>query len=127
MKKTIFNSLLTLLFLVFIGQQASAQNVTATEAHKLSNDDLKEFLGQFDPPDGQFFSITISLDGDDRLMAQPTNKSQSMALLKVTDKDTFELVDTGGVSILFNREDDKIVSLTLTQSGRSFTAKKVEK
>lgn len=112
---------------VFIGQHAMAQATTSSDAHTLTNEQLKEFVGQFDPPTGQFFSITVSLDGEDKLKAQPTDKSQPNTLLVAKAKDKFELLNTGGITFTFTREDDKIVSLTFAQGGQSFIATKVKK
>lgn len=126
MKTTTRLSILLLLCTLFIGQQAMAQGKTSSDAHELPNKELKTYLGDYKAEGGAGFDITISLDGDDRLMAQPSNKSQPNTLLKATAKDKFDLVNTGGLKITFNREDDKIVSLTFSQGGQSFTAKKEE-
>lgn len=115
-----------LLCTFFIGQQAMAQGKTSSEAHPVTNKELKEYTGNYVAEAAPGFNITISLDGDDRLMAQPTDKSQPNTLLKANDKDKFTLVNTGGLKISFNREDDKVVSLTFSQGGQSFTAKKEE-
>ncbi|GAB5523733.1 MAG: hypothetical protein Roseis2KO_16050 [Roseivirga sp.] len=101
-----------------------AQAKTSSDAHEIANKELKEYTANYKADAGQGFDITISLDGDDRLMAQPTNKSQPNTLLKATAKDKFDLANTGGLKITFNREDDKIVSLTFSQGGQSFTAKR---
>ncbi len=124
--KTRFSTLLVMLFSLFIGQQAMAQGKTSSDAHKVTNEELKAYLGNYKAEAGPGFDITISLDGDDRLMAQPTNKSQPNTLLRATAKDKFDLVNTGGLVISFNREDDKVVSLTFSQGGQSFSAKKEE-
>lgn len=124
---TRLSALLIMLCTLFIGQQAMAQGTTSSDAHTLTNEQLKEFVGQFDPPAGQFFSITVSLDGDDKLMAQPTDKSQPNTLMVAKAEDKFELLNTGGITFTFTRENDKIVSLTFAQGGQSFTATKVKK
>lgn len=126
MKTTRFSTLLIMLFTLFIGQQAMAQRTTSSDTHEISNKELKEYLGNYKAEAGPGFDITISLDGDDRLMAQPTNKSQPNTLLRATAKDKFDLVNTGGLVISFNRENDKVVSLTFSQGGQSFKAKKEE-
>lgn len=116
-----------LIFVIFLasGQNLLAQGKTSTDTHSISNEALREYVGQYDPEGDQFFSITVSLDGEDRLMAQPTDKSQPLTLLGAQAKDKFDLVGTGGLQITFNRDDDdKIVSLTFSQGGQSFTAKR---
>ncbi len=123
---TRLSTLLIMLCTLFIGQQAMAQEKTSSDAHEIANKELKAYLGDYKKEAGPGFDITISLDGDDRLMAQPSNKSQPNTLLKATAKDKFDLMNTGGLKITFNREDDKIVSLTFSQGGQSFTAKKEE-
>lgn len=123
---TRLGTLLVLLCTFFIGQQAMAQGKTSSEAHPVTNKELKEYTGSYVAEASHGFNITISLDGEDRLMAQPTDKSQPITLLKANDKDKFSLVNTGGLKISFNREDDKVVSLTFSQGGQSFTAKKEE-
>lgn len=118
------STLLIMLCTLFMGQQAIAQAKTSSDVHEVSNKELKTYLGDYKAEGGAGFDITISLDGDDRLMAQPSNKSQPNTLLKATAKDKFDLVNTGGLKITFNREEDKIVSLTFSQGGQSFTAKR---
>lgn len=118
---------LTFLLSIAISKSAFAQGKTSTEANEISNEALKEYLGQYDPGNGQGFSITVSLDGEDRLMAQPTNKSQPLTLLRAKGKDQFSLVNTGGLEISFTRdENDKVISLTFSSSGQTFTAKRKE-
>lgn len=119
--------ILTLLCTCLLSQQALAQSKTSSDAYTISNEALKEYLGEYNIDGGQGFNITITLDGDDKLMAQPSNKSQPNTLLRATAADKFDLVNTGGLKIAFNREDDKIVSLTFSQGMQGFTAKKVKK
>ena len=128
LSRSLFTAMI-MLSLLGISQQAWAQSKTSTEAHSLKNEELKEYLGKYDPDgtEGRAFSITISLDGEDRLMAQPTNKSQPNTLLAAEAKDKFNLVGTGGLQISFTRdENDKIVSLRFSQGSQGFTAKKAE-
>ncbi|MCE7993275.1 MAG: hypothetical protein HEP71_14915 [Roseivirga sp.] len=123
---TRLSALLMLLCTFFIGQQAMAQGKTSSSDHEISNKELKEYAGNYKAEASPGFDITISLDGDDRLMAQPSDKSQPITLLRANAKDKFTLVNTGGLKISFNREDDKIISLTFSQGGQSFTAKREE-
>jgi hypothetical protein len=122
-----FGLMLTLLCTCLISQRTLAQDKTSSDAHTVSNEALKEYVGEYNIDGGQGFNITITLDGDDKLMAQPSNKSQPNTLLKATAADKFDLVNTGGLKIAFNREDDKIVSLTFSQGTQAFTAKRVKK
>lgn len=111
--------------LIASGNLVMAQGTTSTSEFKISNKALKEYVGQynFDPKAERGFDITISLDGDDRLMAQPTNKSQPLSLLAALEKDKFEIVNTDGLSVAFNRNDKgKIVSLEFSQGSLSFLA-----
>lgn len=115
-----------LCLVAFFSTTTLAQNKTSSTAHEISNEDLKEYVGQYDPEGGQFFSVTVSLDGDDRLMAQPTDKRQPLTLLSATAKDKFDLVGPP-IQIAFQRDDKgKIISLTLSQGSNSFTALRQE-
>ena len=101
---------------------ALAQSKTSTAAYELSNEQLKEYVGQYDPEGDQYFSVTVSLSGEDKLMAQPTDKSQPLTLMAATAKDKFDLVGTP-IQFTFKRNDaGKIISLTFEQGGRSFEA-----
>lgn len=116
---------LTVIFFMS-GHQAFAQQKTSNSENPIESKELKQYTGKYDP-EGNFFSITISLDGEDRLMAQPTDKSQPLTLMSFKGKDKFELVGTNGLQISFNRDDkQKIISLTFSEGGRSFTAKRTE-
>ena len=111
-----------LLFMGLMAHAAFAQSKTSTDAYEISNEDLKEYVGQYDPEGGQFFSITISIQGEEKLMAQPTDKRQPLTLLAATAKDKFNLVGPP-INITFNRDDaGKIISLTFAQGGNSFKA-----
>lgn len=127
MKKSIIGrSILLVLFTLFLQQASFAQGKTSTSQFEIKNEDLKAYVGQYDPESG-FFSITVSLDGEDRLMAQPTDKSQPLTLMEALAKDKFELPAAGGIQFTFTRdENDKIISLTFSQNGQSFTAKRKE-
>ncbi len=118
---------LSILLLVGLSNNVLAQNKTSSQTFEIKNEDLKEYVGQYNPDDNSYyFNITISMDGDDRLMAQPTDKSQPNTLMVATEKDYFDLAGTPLV-INFNRDDaGKIESLTFTQGQQSFTAKKVK-
>ena len=119
-------SILFLALITFFSTNVMAQGKTSSDAHEISNKDLKTYVGQYNPENGQFFNITVSMDGEDRLMAQPTDKSEPLTLLRATAKDKFDLVGTP-ITMSFERDDkDKIISLTLMQGGRSFTAKRVD-
>ncbi len=114
--------LLGLFFMGLMAHAAFAQSKTSTDAYEISNEDLKEYVGQYDPEGGQFFSITISLQGEEKLMAQPTDKRNPLTLMAATAKDKFNLVGPP-INMTFNRNDDgKIVSVTFAQGGRSFNA-----
>ena len=119
-------TLLMLLCTLFIGQQVQAQSKTSSDAYKITNKELKEYVANFKADAGPGFDITISLDGDDKLMAQPTDKRQPNTLLVALEKDKFELSNTNGIQIMFNREEDKIISITFSQGGRSFSATRVD-
>ena len=124
--KFLSRALLSLALIAFFSTATQAQSKTSSSAHEISNDDLKEYVGQYDPEGGQFFSVTVSLDGDDRLMAQPTDKSEPLTLLSATEKDKFDLVGPP-IQLAFQRDDKgKIISLTLSQGGNSFTALRVK-
>lgn len=119
-------SLFALFFMGLMVNISLAQSKTSTDAYEISNEDLKEYVGQYDPDGGQFFSITVSLQGEEKLMAQPTDKRQPLTLLAATAKDKFNLVGPP-IDLTFNRNDDgKIVSVTFSQGGNSFTAKRKE-
>ena len=119
-------SILCLALFAFFSANVMAQGKTSSDAHEISNEDLKTYVGQYNPENGQFFNITVSMDGEDRLMAQPTDKSEPLTLLRATAKDKFDLVGTP-IRMSFQRDDkDKIISLTLMQGGNSFTAKRVD-
>ena len=117
-------SILVLLFSA-ISNFLAAQGSTSTSAYKISKESLKEYVGQynFDQKAEMGFDVTVSLDGNTRLMAQPTDKSQPLTLLAALEKDSFELVGTNGLRIAFTRnEKGKIVSLKLYRGDQSFTA-----
>ena len=119
-------SLFGILFMGLMVNVTLAQSKTSTDAYEISNEDLKEYVGQYDPEGGQFFSITISIQGEEKLMAQPTDKRQPLTLMAATAKDKFDLVGPP-IDLTFNRNDDgKIVSVTFAQGGNSFTAKRKE-
>lgn len=118
-----FTVVLTLLIL---SNPTFAQNKTSSSAFEISNDDLKEFVGDYKTNDSNYFNITISMNGDEKLMAQPTDKSQPNTLLVATKKDYFNLANTP-LKIHFNRnEDGKIESLTFSQGSESFTASRAK-
>ena len=117
-------SILVLLFSA-ISNFLAAQGSTSTSAYKISKESLKEYVGQynFDQKAEMGFDVTVSLDGNTRLMAQHTDKSQPLTLLAALEKDSFELVGTNGLRIAFTRnEKGKIVSLKLYRGDQSFTA-----
>jgi len=120
--RTLSRALLGITLFCLLATAGMAQTKTSTDAYEISNEDLKEYVGQYDPEGGQFFSVTVSLDGDDKLKAQPTDKSQPMTLMAATAKDKFDLVGPP-INFTFNRgEDGKIISLTFAQGANAFTA-----
>lgn len=110
-----------------LGSQLFAQEATATKDVKISNEELKAFVGeyQYDNKSQQGFDITVSMEGDVKLVAQPTNKSQPLTTLVALAEDKFELTNTGGLIIQFTRNEKKeIISLTISSDGGSFTCLK---
>lgn len=119
----LLSRLFILIAFVSFTQLAKAQT-TSSDAHQIENKELKAYVGEyiFDNNAEQGFDITVSMDGDTKLMAQPTNKSQPMTLLVAFEADKFDLTNTGGLKMEFKRNDKKeIVSLTIWSDGHSFT------
>lgn len=89
------------------------------------SESLKEFVDQYNKEGNTGFNITVSIK-DDKLYAQPTDKSQPLTEMVLLEKDKYELKNTSGLKVSFNRDDDnKIVSLTFTSNnGMEFTALK---
>lgn len=124
LSKTYLTTPLLTLLLVAFGSQLFAQETTSTKDIKISTEDLKTYVGEYlyDNKSEQGFDITVSIEGDVKLMAQPTNKSQPLTTLVAISEDRFELTDTGGLQITFNRNDKKeIISLIISNDGSSFT------
>lgn len=85
---------------------------------------LKEFVGQYNKEGNTGFNITISIK-EDKLHAQPTDKSQPLTEMALVEKDKYDLKNTGGLKISFTRnEKGEIVSLTFSSSGTQFKALK---
>ena len=118
--------LIAAITLLFFSNSSFAQTKTSNSAFEISIEDLKEFIGDYKANDLNYFNITISLNGDEKLMAQPTDKSEPNTLLVATKKDHFELANTP-LKIHFNRnEKEEILSLTFSQGSESFTASRVK-
>lgn len=114
------------IILLFLSSSLLAQNKTSSSAFEISVDGLKEFVGDYKTNDSNYFNITISMNGDEKLMAQPTDKSEPNTLLVATKKDYFNLANTP-LKIHFNRnEDGEIESLTFSQGSESFTASRAK-
>ena len=117
--------LIAALTLLCLSNSSFAQSKTSSSAFEITNKDLKEFVGDYKTDDPNNFNITISMNGEDKLMAQPTDKSEPNTLLVATKKDYFDLAQTP-LKINFNRgENGKIESLTFSQESESFTAKRL--
>ena len=85
---------------------------------------LKEFVGQYNKEGNTGFNITVSIK-DDKLHAQPTDKSQPLTELVLLEKDKYELKNTGGLKISFTRDENgKITHLTFDSGGMQFNAQK---
>lgn len=126
MKSIIKNSTVaaTILFFVLVSFSTYAQNTTSTETYNISKKDLKEYVGEYkyDGKAERGFDITVSLDGESNLMAQPTDKSQPLSLAMALGKDKFELAKTGGLILSFTRsKKGGILSLTISKGDNSFT------
>ena len=114
------------IILLFLSNSLLAQNKTSSSAFEISVDGLKEFVGDYKTNDANYFNITISMNGDEKLMAQPTDKSEPNTLLVATKKDYFNLANTP-LKIHFNRnEAGEIESLTFSQGSESFTASRAK-
>ena len=117
---------IAMLAFLCISNSSFAQSKTSSTAFEMSNEDLKEFVGEYNSSDPGAFNITISMIGDEKLMAQPTSKSEPNTLLVATKMDHFDLNRTP-LKIHFNRDDKgKIESLTFSQGNTKFTAKRVK-
>ncbi len=119
----LLSKLFILIAFITFAQQAKAQT-TSSDTYQIENKELKAYVGEYiyDNNAEQGFDITVSMDGDAKLMAQPTNKSQPITLLVAFEEDKFDLTNTGGLKMEFKRNDKKeIVSLTIWSNGHSFT------
>lgn len=123
--KTIFYNFKVsfIILLSLFSFSAFAQETTSNKSFEIANKDLKAYVGEYiyDNKAEQGFDITVSLDGEHKLMGQPTNKSQPLSMLSAQAKDKFELTNTGGLIMTFQKDkSDKIISLTITSDGHSF-------
>ena len=115
MKNSIYSLLAVLMLVTF--STLSAQDNKATDA-------LKEYVGQYNKEGNAGFNITVSIK-DDKLHAQPTDKSQPLTELVMSEKDKYDLKNTGGLKISFSRDEDgKITHLTFASGGTQFIALK---
>jgi hypothetical protein len=116
--------LIAAITILCLSNSSFAQSQTSSKAFEITNKDLKEFVGDYKTDDPNYFNITISMNGDDKLMAQPTDKSEPNTLMVTTKKDFFDLANTL-IKIHSNRgENGRIVSLTFSAGGESFDAKR---
>lgn len=129
--KAIFNNskaLFTLLLILF-SVNTFAQGTTSNKDHEIADKDLGAYVGEytFDKVAEQGFDVTILLDGKNKLMAQPTNKSQPLTMLMAKATDKFELMNTGGLIVTFQKDKNgKIISIKISEGGQSFTCMRKE-
>lgn len=115
MKNSIYSLVVVLMLTTFSSLQAQDNN---------PSDALKEFVGQYNKEGNTGFDITVSIK-DDKLYAQPTDKSQPLTEMILVEKDKYDLKNTGGLKISFTRgEDGKITHLTFSSGGNQFNALK---
>ena len=115
MKNSIYSLVVVLVLATFSTLQAQDNN--PSEA-------LKEFVGQYNKEGNAGFNITVSIK-DDKLHAQPTDKSQPLTELVLIEKDKYDLQNTGGLKISFARDENgKITHLTFSSGGNQFNALK---
>lgn len=116
MKNSIY-SLVVVLSVLAAFSTLKAQDNNPSEA-------LKEFVGQYNKEGNTGFNITVSIE-DDKLHAQPTDKSQPLTEMVLLEEDKYELKNTGGLKISFTRGgDSKITHLTFSSAGTQFNAMK---
>jgi uncharacterized protein DUF3471 len=111
--------------LLCLSNSSFAQSKTSSSAFEINDKALKEYAGDYKTEDSNYFNITISITDKDKLMAQPTDKSEPITLLVATKKDYFDLAQMPS-KIRFNRaENGTIESLTFSQGSVNFTAKRL--
>lgn len=129
--KTFFNKSqsLIILLLTLLSYSTFAQGTTSSKDHVIADKDLKAYVGEyaFDKAAAQGFDISVTLSGENKLMAQPSNKSQPLTMLVAKSEDKFELMNTGGLIMTFQKDKKgKIISLKISEGGQSFTCMRKE-
>lgn len=125
MKVILSNSkILFTLLITLISFSAFAQETTTNKQYEISDKALKAYVGEYiyDGKAEQGFDVSVSLSGDSKLMAEPTSKSQPITMLSARAEDKFELQDTDGLMMAFQKDEKgKIVSLTISRGSQTFT------
>ena len=85
----------------------------------------KDYVGQYISSTDRGFDITVSLNNENVLMAQPSDKSQPLTEMVEVAGDKYELKNTKGLRISFTRNKEGVViSLTFEGGNRKFEATK---
>ncbi|MFY0592790.1 DUF3471 domain-containing protein [Roseivirga sp.] len=117
------------LILTLLGFSAFGQTAAAKAESQKKENELKAYTGtyEFDNEASMGFDIKVWLDDEGTLFAQPSNESQPQAQLSNVSEDKFELLNTGGLIISFKKDEKKkVISLTISEGGQSFTCIKKE-
>lgn len=107
-----------LLFIIAIGSLSSLNAQTPSPA-----DSLKEYAGKFKFPDGSPFpEVTIVFENG----TLSASSVAGTAELKRRDKDTFDIVNYGGIATFIRNDEKKIVKLHVQINDLDLEGEKTE-
>ncbi|OEK05380.1 DUF3471 domain-containing protein [Roseivirga misakiensis] len=112
------------LILALLGFSAFGQTTAAKAKEKTNDKALKAYVGayEFDKNTDMGFDVTVWLEENGNLYAQPSNESQPPAQLIKVSEDKFELANTGGLMMSFERDKKKeVISLRISEADQFFT------